>query len=751
MPDDVPTNPADPHRSTPSAEPPTTGSAASNSWFPTWRRSSADRMELTDGESTALAAEPASPSLAEQHQGMRVRETGDVPVHLYGDVDIVAGTVEELNLEIRKRDVLEGVPVDRRALLQQPFVLSDHWTAQRELAVDPYSGRLREPVLIVVAPRSIGSTTFALRLLAECTAGHTELVKLDADWSAPRRGRLPVEKAHAFQLDLKDRVNDALSADFLDSLSKHAESLRSHHSYLVLTVARELWTGHHLSDRDGVRVVHLREAPEAQEVVEVHLDASGYSQLVGEIQSDPMAQASLRSLSAVAAVRAAHTIVMAWQEHLHLQQQPARADASAGGPMTLQKRIRSALTDWRTELDDLFGETTALHSSGNPSLTVDDRCLLLALAVWQSAPMPEVARSAGKLQETIGAFPAGSDTAALSPVQASFSSRGLRRRIKDVGADVSAQDAVVFDRPAYGRAVLEYVWDNYDVMREPLLTWLVETAQDSSLEDRAVSVLADLTVRHGTTEHLNTLGKIACSGYADVLSTVMESAVRNEHIGRLAWAVLYRWAEQREYAQVVIALCRRVLEDASVSTSAAKMAMVRLRRIAHTTGDPATRGLVLNAFEELARQQAGAVRLVWEVRDWQQDKASGRAGSLAFLALMAVGGSGMPWLMSAAPPGIDVSRAVQDLLSNAETALEIIPRLAGWIRTCAGDHDAYARLRDQLLPALRGHNMFQPCMTLMQELRGISTAEGVSAADDFYDHLVDPRVQSVFPLKGDAA
>lgn len=80
--------------------------------------------------------------------------------------------------------------------------------------------------------------------------------------------------------------------------------------------------------------------------------------------------------------------------------------------------------------------------------------------------MPEVARRTGKLQETIGALPAISGTTALSPVHGAFSSRGLRRRIKDVGADVSTQDAAFFDRPTYGHAVLEYVWDNYDVMRE---------------------------------------------------------------------------------------------------------------------------------------------------------------------------------------------------------------------------------------------------------------------------------------------
>ncbi|MFE1201278.1 hypothetical protein ACFW5V_06260 [Streptomyces sp. NPDC058762] len=48
----------------------------------------------------------------------------------------------------------------------------------------------------------------ALRLLAEHTANNITVVKLDADWQTPTKGRLPLEKAHAYQLDLKHPEND---------------------------------------------------------------------------------------------------------------------------------------------------------------------------------------------------------------------------------------------------------------------------------------------------------------------------------------------------------------------------------------------------------------------------------------------------------------------------------------------------------------------------------------------------------------
>lgn len=692
---------------------------------------------------------PEVPAAPHHHEPGVLRPDG-ADTHLHGEVGVVANIVEELHLQTstHKRDVLEGFDIDRGQLLEQPFVRGPHWDTAWAQALDTVSGRPKQPVLVVVAPRSFGSTTFALQLLAQHTARHVNLVKLDADWSTPTKGRLPLEKEHAFQLDLKHPENDQLSSDFLNALSAHASQLRASGSFLVLTVAQELWRDHRLGERAGVHVVHLREAPDALKVVEAHLAASGYERLVTALRSYAKAQASLRGLTAVAAERAARTIVMAWQEHSQIEQSPPRVNAGDLAPVSLEERITAALTDWRVELDALFGEMTQLHSRGNPSLTVEDRCLLLALAVQQTAPMPEVARSAKELlKRAAGQSPApGGAGGGFAAAPNALAGRGLRRRILDVGADVDAQDRVVFDRPAYGRAVLEYVWDNYDTMREPLLAWLVEAAQEPDVEDPTVGALAELTLRHGTMGYLTVLGKASCVKKPEVLGAVMESAVRNEHIGRLAWEALYRWAENDEYAPAVIALCRRILKDTTIAPSTAKRAMVRLRRIAHTTGEGATRKLVLTAYTELAQQPVGAARLAAEVREWQQSKGSARGGSLAFLALMAAKDDGGAWLLSQSSLDIDVSRAVHDLLGSPLTVAEIIPRLSQWIRESATDPVAYGHLRDQLLPALRGHDMFEAGMSLMQELRGISTAEGASVANDFYQHLVDPRLQPVFPL-----
>jgi hypothetical protein len=153
--------------------------------------------------------------------------------------DLVAGTIQSLTLEIRKRDILEGSPLSRHQIVQDRMVRKGQWAEAWQQALDPDGVRLRQRVLIIVAPRSFGSTTLALHLLARHTDDRTDIVKLDADWSAPKVGRLPVEEHHAYQLDLKDPDTDRVSSDFLRGLEQHAELLESRGSYLVLTVAKD--------------------------------------------------------------------------------------------------------------------------------------------------------------------------------------------------------------------------------------------------------------------------------------------------------------------------------------------------------------------------------------------------------------------------------------------------------------------------------------------------------------------------------
>ncbi|MEV7783211.1 hypothetical protein [Kitasatospora sp. NPDC088351] len=709
------------------------------SWLPSWLQSRQDhRPEQPDAPSALVEEAPEQPLT--QEVATDVHTAAGPVANFHGQVEVVAGVVEQLILETRKRDVLEGEELDREALLEQPFV-RDAWTDTWQEALDPVTGRLRVPVLVVVAPRAIGATTFALRLLAEHTAPSTTLVKLQADWNSPSRTRLPLEQRHAFQLDLKDPDTDRVSADFLTSLGKHAEHLADCRSHLVLTVAQELWDAPGLASRSGVHVLRLTESPAAGPVVNAHLEAGGHHEPAREIRASERALSQLRGLNAVTAVRAVHRIVAVWEEHRLRQQAPAllRNGADQDAAKTFEDRVLDALSDWRGELDELFGDRTVARGRADRSLALEDRYLLLALAVRQSAPVSLVSAGARQLQAAVES--ANSGTTAGTAAQAAFAARGLRRRIQDVGATVDGRDVVLFDRPAYGRAVLEYVWDNYEAIRTPLLGWLAKLAARPDPTDPVVRTLASLALRHGTREHLNKLAELT---EPDLLGAVLRTAVHDEHVGRLVWATLYQWADTSGSAPTVVSTCRLVLADPEVSSAAAKMAVVRLRRVAQKTTDPAVRQSVLTAFEELARRPAGRARLVTEVRTWQQAKSSSRSGGLAFLALMSVDAPGLPWLLSADASETDAQRALAELLGSTETAIETIPRITDWIRSCANDSDSYGQLRDQLLVPLRGHRMFQAGMDLMKALTGSVTAQGVDIAEDFYQHLVGAPFQKLF-------
>ncbi|MEU6312525.1 hypothetical protein [Streptomyces sp. NPDC047014] len=684
-----------------------------------------------------------------------------VPPHRSGGLhieqaNVAAGHIAEFNLrqETRKRDVLEGVERDRREILEQPFVLSGRWKEAWDQVVHGETRLLRPRVLLVVAPRSFGSTTFALHLLARCIDADTTLVKLDADWNAPSRGRLPIDHRHAYQVDLKDTRTDRLSADFLDSLTRHAEALASARSFLVMTVAKELWPDHYLSVRSDVKVVHLDAPPEPELVIEKHLEYRGHPQLVSHVQSLDEAAVSLRGLNAVEAVRAAVTAMAVWEEYHSRQTElppiGVRTATQERSP-DFAGRLAAALSDWRQKLDVLFGETTATSDGPSASLTVEDRCLLLALAVCQSAPMTEVAAMAGSLRSLLTA-PSRDRPAAEALVQSVFAGRGMRRRIQDVGARVDAHDAVVFDQRAYGRAVLAYVWDNYEVMRRPLLVWLTQPGDGSVSTRPMAEALAGLVLRHGTADHLDTLGGIACAKNPELLGAVLLRAVGDEHAGRAAWATLYRWAGQQEYTRTVVDTCRNVLLDESSGPSAAKMALVRLRRIAYKSNDPETRFHVFSVMKELVPRPSRTAMLVAEVTAWQAAKVSVRSGSLAFLALMGKEHTKVPWLISEEAADIDVDRALRDLLGDAATAQEVIPELTKWIGSYAADTVGYERLRDRLVHILRGNGLFQAYWAFMRALADAPLiVEGVDVAEDFHQHLVDPRLRSVFTLETGSA
>ncbi|GAA3387937.1 hypothetical protein [Streptomyces roseoviridis] len=722
-------------------EPPLKGAGGKATW-PTGPSSNAtEGAEVADGGRADPAAFVVPP----------VPGSGPAPITV-NRPEFFVNHADKIINETRKQGILEGPTLPRHRIKQEPIVREGQWAETWQQALDPAGLHPRKHVLIIVAPRSYGSTTLALHLLARHTDEDTDIVKLDADWKTPKVGRLPAEEHRAYQVDLKDPERDRISADFLTMLEEHAGLLEKLGSYLVLNVAKDLWTDHYIPVQSGIHIVHLNEPPPAQSVVEARLRARKAPGLIAYLHSVDKTKASLSGLDAVEAVRAADSVVLAWREHERLTDSSLPMDVPSSWSALdagLAERITSALSDWRDKLDMLFGEAVSVHGGKDTSLPLEDRCLLLALAVRQSAPLPVVAKAARDLQRIICAD-AADGSGFASTTSAAFAGRGLRRRVVDTGAGVGSHDEVVFDQPGYGRAVLTYVWDNYEVMREPLLKWLT-SGDDSEANEHVVDAIAALTLRHGNVDHLVQLGSPAYPVKKELLSALLIQAIQDEHIGRQVWGLLYGWASLKERATTVVAVCRRVLNTADVTSSHARMAMVRLRRAANS-GHESAWPEALKAFVEQAQHPAGVARLITEVRTWQQSGRSRGAGTAAFLALMSVPGSTTPWLLSdEVPSQVDVNRALQDLLGNIDTAPDAIDRLTTWIKQSATDPDTYARVRDGLLPVLRGQKIFKASVSLMQALEHVSVDGDTNAANDFWDRLVDPRVRTVIQLNRDPA
>ena len=147
-------------------------------------------------------------------------------------ISVVAAGVVAYNLnapvtvapQIRIRDVLNGGPVDRDAVRTTPsYVEAEEWSQSWKEAT---SALHENRVLIVVAPRSYGSTTFSLRLLACAASEAATLIQLEADWRSPKIEALPLQRNCAYQLDLQDPDHDRFDRAFLNGLGRHAEELR---------------------------------------------------------------------------------------------------------------------------------------------------------------------------------------------------------------------------------------------------------------------------------------------------------------------------------------------------------------------------------------------------------------------------------------------------------------------------------------------------------------------------------------------
>lgn len=667
--------------------------------------------------------------------------------HFRGAVGaVVLGNVDKLIQETRKRDLLEGNRLDVETVVNRPYVLDPNWQRVSERISSAW--QRGTSVVIVVSERGFGSTTFSQQLLARQQSGKT-LFELEADWDKPAVGKLPVERSHAYQLDLKDPTHDEPTGLFLDRLVQYAKDLKSCDSYLVITVTTDLWAGFRHWTGEGVTVVDLSTPPPAGEVVEAHLKSDSYSDLVPYAQ-DLKAIEHIQGRDAVAAVRAARTIIEQARHHRRSQLPHSVGSAphadGAALDNDLREKINTALSDWREELDKLFG--AAVEDGG--ALSLEDRCLLLALAVRKTAPVAHLDEAGRALCKLLVDSPEAQTELTASPA-AIFGGRGLRSRLRGLSAAVDPRDSAVLTKRGYGDAVVSYVWDNYAVTRRPILEWLVDGAGAPGDVATVTETLVTLLTRHSGQDHLNRLRDAAVlAGQPDVLAAVMEAIVHDEHIGRVAWSALYSWATQDNALLhgVVLSACSSVLRKDQSTRTSRQLALVRLRRIVTKATDPKLAQAALDLLSELVRTPDGQAQLINEVTRWQQSRPS--MGELAFLALMELDDSDGPMLLIRTPEGVDVRSGLRRLLTYRDSWPQIVPAVIRWFQTC-DDVDQYTSLRDLVIELLRSGRSFDAGMSLMAQLDSMPAPDDSEASigRQVWEGFVDPHLRSAFPLPSD--
>lgn len=663
---------------------------------------------------------------------------------------VVANQVGPISIapEIRVQDVLSGSAEDRDRIRNDRYYLEAvEWQRAWQQAVDAISVT---GVIVVVAPRGYGATTFSLRLLACHAPENAKLIRLEADWASPKISKLPLRRDRAYQLDLQDPDHDAFAAAFLNALGKHSTDLKSLGSCLVLTVANELWPGQHEQVPEAVSVVRLNDPPDALHLVERYLTVTGLDLLVPYARQ-PRAAEHIQGRNAVQAMHAANVVVMQWREHRRQQSAEATAlsvqgtipeplhDAS-GLDSNLAQAIEQALGDWQDDLDKLFDQPG--RSLGkDQSLPPEDRCLLMSLAMHQAGTAAEIEFDALALEQSLGKGRAAADGESTETWSV-FSRRGLRPRLRAFKAKIDGRDRVTFNRPGYSEAVLAYVWENYSALRDGLVSWMVRcTSEDSQSADPAIKTLTALILRLQDAERLTDLRDSAISeGRPHAIVRVMAEAAKDEHIGRRARHFLYDWASLRPDIQyVVIAVCRELI---GVNENAA---LVRLSRVARHATDAEVRKRVLAAFQDVAADQRVTVRFANAVAAWQKARPTSLDTKLGLLALLATETDGVPWFPSHHMP-IDMAAGLRGLLSESSIFPETGPILVRWLQACAQDEGLYATVHSLMAEATRDRHAFLAGAKVMGGLMNVRTTSGSIVGEDMFAEIAEPELRSLSQL-----
>lgn len=537
---------------------------------------------------------------------------------------------------------ISEVPLSRSKVIEDGFYFApEEWREARKTAEKALG---RGDILVVCSSPGFGATTFSERLLAEVTPGHMEINRLDpGDWKKPTSSAIPQKARKAYLLDLRDPDYDRPSREFVDDLAELGKWFCGMQSRLVVTIHDHLWQGQSSRARENLCLIRLQAPPSPYQLIRVHLENRDSSLL--SILDDENLDSSFQGMTALKAQLAVETMV------------DTKSDLRSEGiedPESVKEKIIEALDNHLTELDQLFGSKSTSQPGGRKDevkspLSLEDRCLLLALAFRKKSQFTQLERDseklAAKLTQKSNQISKG-QAEGRAPVEV-LSGPGLRGRLLAINATPAPSDSAEFTQPNFGEAVIRYVWDNYSSIRSQIFDWLMDLAVED--EDAIELVSRRLSKLIRQTQNVAFI-KDEISKYVDtdageeVFSNVLAESVRDPHMRRQCERLLYNWSHALSFQSIVVDVCSGLLH-----TDRRDIALTRIRRVADYVSTPVeVKESIRKAFSGLIEDGSEEVK-EWfykATRSWFAKEQKSTSAILAFTALARSEVNGVPWLIA---------------------------------------------------------------------------------------------------------
>ncbi|MFJ9408914.1 hypothetical protein [Streptomyces sp. NPDC101393] len=491
----------------------------------------------------------------------------------------------------------------------------------------------------------MGRRISAVRALQICLAGRfeaTQLYNLAADWDddeTPERETLPEPiPGHGYLIDATAR---ALSPSAALALTAWSEELQGAGACVVITVNQRDWRGDSRFEVPAVR-------PDAIQVARNHLA----ERLGSPVQADwlqpglnrPVSRSLLRGPAApdptagffsdLITRTVSPTDAIAIAERLHrvkperltkavdqLNDKQNEADAQQQAAREI-RAIREEVLLWTDFLESTLAETGTRGQ---------DRVMLLSAAYLEGAPLELCIKAAAEFDPRD------------EPASRRFrEGRSPRRRMRDVGVDVTSDDKAAFEsRPGLALSAIRTDWHHWAHERQATREWIERITASGGAAEHWAKQVGERLLELSRTEvdppffdvldHWTTASPLVDPQRIRIVAQLLTRAAQTDELGRDTHKKLLDWVtrpKKNPYQREAVA---RVCSG-SYGQRWPHTALVRLR---HILGhDDAATEIAEDALvAHAASGGRGLTHVVETVESWLVKYPGHPAGPRAFLAL----------------------------------------------------------------------------------------------------------------------